>query len=119
MPDKKREEEERRRKKKEEERRKQLSRSRQNQELIFKRRYRTIHDRNRRRRKRDCALGMPFILAFQGDPARPFYCNDVRDGREPIYELIKSENGTLSRLRRYMLHHVVQMQAKVLIYKAA
>jgi hypothetical protein len=63
-------------------------------------------------------LHMPFIIAFQGDPAMPFYCNDVRDcDGTPIYELIKGERN-LARLKRYMAHHVTSIYAKVLIYKA-
>jgi hypothetical protein len=77
------------------------------------------------RRKKDCSIGMPFIIAFQGDPARKFYCNDVRDNGEPVYELIHAQSERMgymekkfARLRRYLHNHVVSMNAKVLIYKA-
>ncbi len=63
-------------------------------------------------------IGLPFIIAFQGDPAQNFYCNDVRDcDGTPIYELIKKEKN-MARLERYLAHHVVSIHAKVLIYKA-
>ena len=91
---------------------------RQTQELVNRRKLRTLHDRHRDRRKKDCMLGMPFIIAFQGDPARPFYCNDVRNiYGEPNYELIREE-GPLVRLKRYLSHHVVSLHTKVLIWKA-
>lgn len=113
MTDERRKDEERKKKDREREK------LRQTQELIHRRKLRTLHDRHRDRRKKDCMLGMPFIIAFQGDPARPFYCNDVHDiYGEPIYELIREE-GPFVRLKRYMNHHVVSLHAKVLIYKAA
>lgn len=90
-----------------------------------KKKKKSLHKKHEERRKKDCMIGIPFILAFQGDPARPFYCNDIH-----TYELIHnadvmgivSVNGVrekaFSRLRRYLGHHVVHMIAKVLIYKA-
>jgi len=116
MDDDKRKEEERR-KKKEEERRKEQQRSkmRMSQELEHRRKYRSLHDKHKDRRKKDCMIGMPFIIAFHGDPAQNFFCNDVHS-----YELIH-ENGNdkaLARLERYMSHHVVTMQNKVLIFEA-
>lgn len=78
-------------------------------------------ERRRRRRKKDCMIGLPFIVAFQGDPARLFYCNDI----PKYYELIPRTNkypniiSPLVRLMRYMKHHVVWMHTKILIWKAA
>jgi hypothetical protein len=120
MTDRRREEEERRKRKQEEERRKARERSiqHQRQELLHRNRYRDYYDRNRRRRKRDCSMGMPFITAFMGDPAMPFYCNDVRDvNGNTTYELIKQE-GPFVRLKRYMKHHVVSIAKKILIHNA-
>lgn len=111
------------RKKKEEKRKTELQRSRehQRQELLHKRKFRTLHDKHRDRRKKDCMIGLPFVIAFQGDPAQNFFCNDIHS-----YELIHDEVGRTDSLRdkafyrliRYMDHHVVTMHAKVLIYKA-
>lgn len=112
-----REEEER---KKREEKRKAELRARMlaRQEQIHAHKRRSLHDKHKERRKKDCMIGLPFITAFQGDPAMPFYCNDVRDyDGTPVYELIYSERK-LARLARYLNHHVVTMHAKVLIYKA-
>lgn len=106
------EEERRRRKKREEEKKKQLQKS------LLKSRCRLLHDRNRRRRKKDCMIGLPFIVAYQGDPAQNFYCNDVRDGHgNACYELIRHE-GPFIRLKRYMKHHIINLSKKVLVYKA-
>jgi hypothetical protein len=112
-------EEERRRKKREEERKKQAQR--QAMEQLQRRKHRSLHDKHNERRKKDCILGMPFIVAFQGDPSKTFYCADhpetfeliPRTGRFPKYE------RPLARLARYLDHHVTQIHAKVLIYKAA
>jgi hypothetical protein len=62
---------------------------------------------------------MPFITAYTGDPAMPFYCNDIRNPStgDATYELIREE-GPFVRLKRYMKHHVVNISKKVLIYKA-
>jgi len=114
-------EEERKRRdkeRKERERKRVIERERTNQKLDYKHKYRSLHDKHRDRRKRDCMIGLPFIVAFQGDPARPFYCNDVRVDGEPTYELIKEEKQ-LARLARYLEHHVVSLHAKILIYKAS
>ena len=103
-------EERRRRKKREEEKKKRKA------EYLLKRR--SLHDRNRRRRKKDCMIGLPFIVAFQGDPAQNFYCNDIRDGHgNATYELTRKE-GHFVRLKRYMKHHIVAISRKVPVYKA-
>jgi hypothetical protein len=63
-------------------------------------------------------MGMPFVTAYMGDPAMPFFCNDIRDIHgNATYELIKKE-GPFVRLKRYMKHHVVNISKKILIYKA-
>lgn len=108
-------EEKRRKRKKEEEERKKRE-----QELKLKSRLRTLHDRHRERRKKDCMLGMPFVLAFQGDPAGFFYCNDLPKTFEliPRTKMYKGDTP-LERLKKYMRHHVVQIAKRILIYKAA
>ena len=66
-------------------------------------------------------IGLPFIVAFQGDPAQLYYCADI----PKTYELIPRTdkypweyNTPLARLKTYMEHHVTQIHGKVLIYKA-
>jgi hypothetical protein len=117
-----REEEERRKKRREEERRKQLMRSReqQRQSLLQRNRMHQLYERERRRRKKDCMIGMPFIIAFQGDPTRLYYCNDLPDHYELIPRTPNYHGSTpFMRLLTYQLNHVVTMNGKVLIYKAA
>lgn len=107
-------EEERKRRKREEERKKELQKLRQLQKR------RSLHDKHKRRRKKDCMIGLPFIVAFQGDPAQLFYCNDI----PRTFELIPRTSNyprhmySLARLKQYMKHHVVHIAKKVLIYKA-
>ena len=105
--------------KKEEEKKK----IKQLQDLQLIHRRRSLHDKHKERRKRDNMIFMPFIIAFQGDPSGKFYCNDIPD----TFELIprtKNYHGLyadkpLSRLKKYMAHHVVHIAKKVLIWKAA
>ena len=89
---------------------------------------RTLHDKHRERRKRDVMPNLPFILGFQGDPARNFYCNDEnqRDiSGNPNYELIPRTkrgyfNRGLSRLSSYFSHKITKLlKGKMLIYRAA
>jgi len=77
-------------------------------------------ERKRRRRKRDCSLGLPFIIAFQGDPTQTYYCADLPRTFELIPRTRKypAYAHPLGRLKYYMKHHVTQMHSKVLIYKA-
>jgi hypothetical protein len=119
MTDDDRRKEEERKKKKEEERRKLILRirERQAQELIHSKKHRTLHDKNRDRRKKDCMIGMPFIIAYQGDPAQNFFCNDVIHDGVHDYDLIFGERN-FARLERYLARHVVTLHARVLIYKA-
>jgi hypothetical protein len=119
----------RRRRKKDEERRKKEQRERQRSHLMQvlrlreRSRRRTLHDKHRDRRKKDCMMGIPFILAFQGDPAREFYCNDqhgyelIHAHTMTIWGISRTENA-LERLERYMEKHVVWMGHKVYIYQA-
>lgn len=81
----------------------------------------SLHLKHKERRKKDNMIGLPFIIAFQGDPARPFYCNDVMDKGIHTYELIHKDGSwdkAFARLKTYLAHHVVSMTAKILIYKA-
>lgn len=108
-------EEDRKRRKHEEERKKELQKLRELQKR------RSLHRKHKERRKKDCMIGLPFIIAFQGDPAQLFYCNDIprtfelipRTEKYPFYML-----SALDRLKQYMKHHVVHIAKKVLIYKA-
>lgn len=110
MTDDDRKKEEERRKKREKER--QQSRLRATQELTHRRKYRSLHDKHKDRRKKDCMIGMPFVIAYQGDPAQNFFCNDIH-----TYDLIFGEKN-FARLERYLAHHVVTMHEKVLIFEA-
>lgn len=107
-------EERRRKRKREEEKKKELQRLRQ----LHKRR--SLHDKHKERRKKDCMIGMPFIIAFQGDPAQKFYCNDIPNSFEliPRTSRFPMHIYPLARLKQYMKHHVVHIAKKVLIWKA-
>jgi len=101
---------------------KQKTRRRVAQRQLLKRKQRSLHKKHRDRRKKDCILGMPFIMAFVGDPARLFYCADI----PKTFELIPRTSmypwlytSPFERLQMYLNHHVTQMHGKVLIYKAA
>lgn len=110
-------EEKRRKKKREEERKRQVQK--RIQESLEARKFRNIHERHKRRRKKDCMIGMPFVIAFQGDPAGAFYCNDIHSYELiPRTDLYPSNWTPLGRLKFYQKHHVVQIAKKVLIYKA-
>ena len=88
---------------------------------LNRKRKRGLLERRRRRRKRDCMIGLPFIIGFAGDPAQLFYCADF-----PMsYELIPRTHRypwdyetPFARLIRYTSHHITQIHDKVLIYKA-
>ena len=92
-------------------------------------RKRTLHEKHKERRKKDCMLTMPFILAFMGDPTREFYCADFPE----TYEIIpktdiynrkshpwmgNEKQGDFFRLGRYMDHKVDSILGKILIYDA-
>jgi len=88
---------------------------------------RKLKKKHKLRRHKDCMIGLPFIVAFQGDPAQSFFCNDVVDYETKVhnYELIYSHCSNayfrekpLTKLLRYMSHHVMSIQGKILIYKA-
>jgi len=110
-------EEERKRKKHEEERKKQL----QLQALRKLQKRRSLHDKHKERRKRDCMIGMPFIIAFTGDPAGLFYCADIPQTFELIPRTSNFPNRWMqpfARLKQYLWHHVTCIAKKILIYKA-
>ena len=120
--DDRRKEEERRKREEKHKAELQRSRERQRQELLHKRKFRSLHDKHHDRRKRDCMIGLPFIIAYQGDPAQNYFCNDIHD-YQLIYEaggcgLWSKKEKAFTRLARYLDHHVVTLHAKVLIYKA-
>lgn len=118
MADRKKDEERKRNKRrKEQERRRQYQRQEQRHSRLM----RFFRDKRRNRRKKDCMLGLPFIIGFQGDPTRLFYCNDIPKSYELIPRTAKYPNweGPLARLKRYLRHFVIKMHGKVLIWKAA
>lgn len=105
------------------EKKKQQTRERQRvrQVQLLRKKRRSLHDKHKDRRKKDCMIGLPFIIAFHGDPSQLFYCADI----PKTYELIPRTNnypwsweGPLARLMRYLDHHVTQIHNKVLIWKA-
>jgi len=114
-------EEKRRRKKQEEERKRREAELKQKQKKRL-----SLHQKHKDRRRKDNMIGLPFIIAYQGDPARGFYCNDVKVFGVHNYELIhdnKQDNllirdKAFQRLRRYLSHKVMSMQAKILIWNA-
>jgi len=99
---------------------KQKDRKRIKQRLLMKKKRRSLHDKRKERIRKDCILGMPFIIAFQGDPSKMYYCADFPRSYELIPRTNKYPryNDPLARLKQYMHHHVTQIHAKVLIYKA-
>jgi hypothetical protein len=66
-------------------------------------------------------IGLPFIIAFQGDPAQTYYCADRPTDWEliPRTDMFPKNMTPLARLKMYMWHHVTSLARKVLIYKAA
>jgi len=108
---------------KEKERKRAIERERvsQHQRLVERHKYRSLHDKHKERRKRDCMIGLPFIIAFQGDPTMTYYCADLPQSFEliPRTERYPSNKSPFERLATYLKHHVTQIHAKVLIYKAS
>jgi len=69
---------------------------------------RRLHTKHKNRRKKDCMIGMPFIIGYQGDPARGYYfrCNDMqrmyKNRLDYHYHLINPlTEKPFSRLKRY------------------
>lgn len=79
---------------------------------------RSLHDKHREQR-RDLTLNMPFIIAYQGDPAMGnyFYCNDLH-----IHKLISPETeGPFARLQRYLnkgIASIFMEEGKILVKEA-
>lgn len=91
------------------------------QKQLLKKKRRSLHHKHRDRRKKDCMIGLPFVIAFTGDPAQLFYCADYPTSFELIPRTKRypwEYNGPFARLIRYQEHHVTQIHNKVLIYKA-
>jgi hypothetical protein len=86
---------------------------------------RSLHRKHKERRKRDLMPHLPFIIGFQGDPARDFRCEDVHsDSKDQIHTWILNpihgwgERG-LRRLSRYFSNHITRLHmGQILIYKA-
>lgn len=82
------------------------------------RRIRSLHDKHRRRRKKDLVPNIPFIVAYQGDPAMGayYFCNDVHD-----YKLIGSTLKPFERLKRYQMKGIAslfKLDGKILVKEA-
>lgn len=94
-----------------------LKKTRQKQRLARKKR--SLHNKHRRRRKKDCMIGMPFVVAYNGDPAMGnyFFCNDIRG-----YKLIGySWNKPFHRLHKYLMKPIMtmfQVDGKILVKEA-
>lgn len=99
---------------------KQKYRKRTKQRQLLKKKRHSLHDKHKDRRKKDCILGMPFIIAFQGDPTKTYYCADYPSSFEliPRTDKYPKYSGPFKRLKTYLDHHVTQIHNKVLIYKA-
>lgn len=98
-----------RRKAKKEQRRKQLQRKKR----------RSLHDKHRRRRKKDLMPNVPFLVAYQGDPAMGayFYCNDIHG-----FKLIAATHNPFERLHMYLMKgiaSVFMLEGKILVKEAA
>lgn len=107
-------------KRKREKKSKQRERSRTTQRQLLRKKRRSLHDKHKNRRKKDCMIGMPFIIAFTGDPSQLFYCDDFPKTYEliPRTEKYPTYGKYFARLIRYLAHWVTQIHNKVLIYKA-
>jgi len=82
-------------------------------------RRRSLHDKHRKRRKKDLMIGMPFIVGYQGDPAMGsrFFCNDVRG-----YQLIAPKGyKPFERLHKYLMKaisSIFKIDFKILVKEA-
>lgn len=105
--------------KKRREKKKQEQRRRTRNSLLRKKR-RSLHAKHKRRRKKDCMVGLPFVIAFHGDPARLFYCADYPTSFEliPRTSVYPQYMTPLERLAKYIEHHVTQIHSTVLIFDA-
>lgn len=101
-------------KRQEEERR----RSKQHQISIL--RTRSLHEKHKERRKRDCMIGLPLIIAFHGDPARMFFCADYPTSYEliPRTSWYPKRGRPWERIKQYTSHHITSISLRVLVYKA-
>lgn len=79
-----------------------------------KRKQKQRREKKKERRKKDTTQGMPFIIAYQGDPARNYRCGQAPSFRL-YYELINASPERLLRnphlhgfdlLSRYKKHPV-------------
>jgi hypothetical protein len=84
-----------------------------------------LHKKHKERRKRDAIPGLPFIITFQGDPAKDFRCEDVHDSiNKHTYVLVPRKANYyytlgLSRLACYMHHRITRLyEGQLLVYKA-
>jgi hypothetical protein len=105
-----------------------MSRTVQEQRERRKEKKKERERKNKARRKKDVIQGLPFIIAFQGDPARHFRCGQSESLRQH-YDLInlskknKRRNASLfnfNLLNQYKSHPVldfgIEQSTKGLVY---
>lgn len=83
------------------------SKQRQKQKQRDARKKRSLHDKHKRRRKKDMMIGIPFLVAYNGDPAMGNYlfCDQVRS-----YKLINyGWNKPFARLHKYLMKPIKSM----------
>ena len=100
-------------------RKKQGNKKRQKRVQKRAKKRRSLHDKHRRRRKKDMMIGIPFLVAYNGDPAMGNYifCDQVRS-----FKLINyGWNKPFARLAKYLMKPVKSMflvANKILIKEA-
>ena len=95
-----------------------MDKSRQKKRQKQSKKRRSLHDKHRRRRKKDLVPNIPFIVAYQGDPAMGayYYCNDAH-----YYKLIGATKRPFDRLERYLMKGIASifaLEGKILIKEA-
>jgi len=93
---------------------------RKNQIQRNKKRIRSLHDKHRRRRKKDMMVGLPFIIGYQGDPAMGvgyMYCDQIHSfkliapsGWKPFVRLYKYQAKPIKSM--------FSMEGKILVKEA-
>jgi len=97
-------------------------RERKKQKQRQEQKKRSLHKKHKDRRKKDLTNGLPFIIAYHGDPAMGmgyFYCNDLHS-----YKLIAPKDRyekAFARLKRYQKKPIASMfklEGKILVKEA-
>jgi len=97
---------------------KRRQKKKQRQKQLERKKRRSLHDKHRRRRKKDLMPNIPFLVAYQGDPAMGayYYCNDVHG-----YQLIGATRRPFERLQRYLMKGIAsifKLDGKILVKEA-